>query len=97
MNDFILTRQNRRFIFGSKGPSAQYAKQKQRLYSKYKGCRLTCQATLMIPKKSIASMANADALTITPETSAGTASTSIIRNSGENVKKYSVESKVNTW
>ena len=36
----------------------------------------------------IASMANADALTITPETSAGTALTSTIRNSGENVKKY---------
>lgn len=33
-------------------------------------------------------MANADALTITPETSAGTALTSTIRNSGENVKKY---------
>ena len=39
-------------------------------------------------KESIASMANADALTITPETSAGTALTSTIRNSGENVKKY---------
>ena len=36
-------------------------------------------------------MANADALTITPETSAGTASTSTIRNSGENAKKYSLE------
>ena len=50
-----------------------------------------------VKKGSIASMANADALTITPETSAGTASTSTIRNSGENAKKYSVESKVNTW
>lgn len=42
-------------------------------------------------KESIASMANADALTITPETSAGTAPTSTIRNSGENVKKYSAD------
>lgn len=39
-------------------------------------------------KESIASMANADALTITPETSAGTAPTSTIRNSGENVNKH---------
>ena len=50
----------------------------------------------MTKKESIASMANADALTITPETSAGTAPTSTIRNSGENVKKYSAEPKVNT-
>ena len=45
----------------------------------------------MTKKESIASMANADALTITPETSAGTAPTSSIRNSGENVKKYSAD------
>lgn len=88
MNAYILTRKSRCFIFGSKGHSAQDSPFKQRLYSQYKGCRLACQATLMTKKESIASMANADALTITPETSAGTAPTSTIRNSGENVKKY---------